>query len=132
MPALRLVKVQLRAARHQDEDFAADCNVPVAAAAMRGGVAEYDARRCAVCGVRYPSFGFGTPLTVNGGAVWSCGLHRQEVEQGIKRTGTFSLALPLDTTESDAPKSTRTTGPAPDPGPPRVEPQNSNRQTSLF
>ena len=54
-----------------------------AAAPEPGSLAEHDARRCAVCGGRYPSFGFGCPLTADGGVVWACDTHRHEVERKV-------------------------------------------------
>jgi hypothetical protein len=48
---------------------------------------EYEARRCAICGARYPCFGFGPPLTRTGGDLWACGAHRAELDQRL--SGTF-------------------------------------------
>jgi hypothetical protein len=52
--------------------------------APNGGLMrEYEARRCYVCQGRYPSFGFGPPLTR--GTVWACTAHRAEVQALIQR-----------------------------------------------
>lgn len=53
------------------------------------GLAEHEARRCAVCGCRHPSFGFGPPL-YSTGTIWACGTHRTEVERQLRDTGSFS------------------------------------------
>ena len=44
-----------------------------------GTIAEYEQRRCAICGARYPGFGFGPPLTRPGIVLWACGPHREEL-----------------------------------------------------
>ena len=41
---------------------------------------EYEARRCAICGAKYPAFGFGSPLTRPGVVLWACGAHRAELD----------------------------------------------------
>jgi hypothetical protein len=41
---------------------------------------EYEARRRHICRCRYPSFGFGAPLTQPGHTIWACFAHRSEVE----------------------------------------------------
>jgi hypothetical protein len=46
---------------------------------------EYEARRCHICDCRYPSFGFGPPLT-RGTVLWACRIHRAEVE-AVLRSG---------------------------------------------
>lgn len=48
-------------------------------APITGTIAEYEQRRCAICGGRYPGFGFGPPLTRPGAEIWACGQHRGEV-----------------------------------------------------
>jgi hypothetical protein len=45
--------------------------------------AEYEARRCAVCGGRYPPFGFG-PLASKGTTLWACAAHQQEVDRQLR------------------------------------------------
>jgi hypothetical protein len=47
-------------------------------------IEEYDKRRCAVCGAKYPSFGFGPPLTRPGITLWSCLEHRGQVEKQLR------------------------------------------------
>jgi hypothetical protein len=49
-----------------------------------GTVAEYEQRRCAICGARYPGFGFGPPLTRRGGELWACAAHRHELEARLR------------------------------------------------
>jgi hypothetical protein len=44
---------------------------------------EYEARRCALCGARYPSFGFGSPITRPGVVLWACGAHRAELDHRL-------------------------------------------------
>lgn len=48
-----------------------------------GGVQEAEARRCCVCGCRFPAFGFGPPLTRMDQAVWACLAHRTEVDRTL-------------------------------------------------
>jgi hypothetical protein len=48
--------------------------------------AEYEARRCAVCGCRYPPFGFG-PLASKGTTLWACAAHQQEVDRQLRADG---------------------------------------------
>ena len=44
-------------------------------------VHEFEARRCHVCGCRFPSLGFGPPLTRKDQTVWACLAHRAELER---------------------------------------------------
>ena len=44
---------------------------------------EYDARRCAICGVRFPPFGFGPPLTKRDVVLWACGTHYTELNRRL-------------------------------------------------
>ncbi len=44
-----------------------------------GSLEEYEQRRCAACGVKYPGFGFGPPLTRTGTTVWACFAHQEAV-----------------------------------------------------
>lgn len=53
---------------------------PGTARRVPGTIAEYEQRRCAICGTRYPTFGFGPPLTRSGTTLWACGPHRLELE----------------------------------------------------
>jgi hypothetical protein len=46
-------------------------------------VGEYEARRCAICGAKYPSFGFGSPLTRSGVVLWACSVHRMELDHRL-------------------------------------------------
>ena len=48
--------------------------------------AEYEARRCAICGGRYPPFGFG-PLASKGTTLWACAAHQQEVDRQLRAYG---------------------------------------------
>ena len=47
------------------------------------GVQGFEARRCHVCGCRFPAFGFGPPLTRKDQTVWACLAHRTEVERAL-------------------------------------------------
>ena len=47
------------------------------------GVQDFEARRCHVCGCRFPAFGFGPPLTRKDQAVWACFAHRAEVQHTL-------------------------------------------------
>lgn len=40
---------------------------------------DYEARRCHICGARYPSFGFGPPMLKPEHALWACREHWDEV-----------------------------------------------------
>jgi hypothetical protein len=48
---------------------------------------EYEARRCHICQCKYPSFGFGSPLKAGGPTIWSCLVHRGEVDQIARGVG---------------------------------------------
>jgi len=48
-------------------------------------VRDYEARRCHVCGARYPAFGFGPPLTRTAQTVWACGAHRADVDRRLSQ-----------------------------------------------
>ena len=49
-----------------------------------GGImAEYEARRCAMCGAKYPGFGFGPPMTRPGVVIWACFTHWRDVERQV-------------------------------------------------
>ncbi len=47
-------------------------------------VEEYDARRCRICGRRFPSFGFGPPLRQAERTLWACMEHRHDVERIVR------------------------------------------------
>jgi len=53
---------------------------PPGVAGPSDAMLEYDARRCHVCHARYPSFGFGPPLTRPGRVLWACSAHRAAVD----------------------------------------------------
>jgi hypothetical protein len=48
-----------------------------------GSVADFESRRCAVCGAKYPSFGFGLPMTRACVFMWACFARRHGVERRI-------------------------------------------------
>ena len=48
---------------------------------MPENVQEFGARRCHVCDCRFPSFGFGPPMTRKNQSLWACLAHRAEVER---------------------------------------------------
>ncbi|SPE35600.1 hypothetical protein SBBP1_870002 [Burkholderiales bacterium] len=50
---------------------------------VAGSVQEHDARRCHICGAKFPPFGFGPPLTRPGITLWACGAHRVEIERRL-------------------------------------------------
>ena len=53
-----------------------------AGAPLNPAMREYEARRCRVCQCKYPSFGFGFPITRKGQTtIWACGTHRLQVDQ---------------------------------------------------
>jgi hypothetical protein len=56
-----------------------------AAPLIPGTIAEYEQRRCAICGAGYPGFGFGPPLTRPGTVLWTCGPHREELEAQLAK-----------------------------------------------
>ena len=57
---------------------------PAPAKSAPGSVEEYERRRCVVCGVKYPPFGFGPPLTRPGIMLWACGDHREELDRQLR------------------------------------------------
>ncbi len=54
-------------------------------------VQEHDARRCHICGAKFPPFGFGPPLTRPGIILWTCSAHRVEIERRL--TGAHRSAM---------------------------------------
>jgi len=56
-----------------------------------GSVQEHDARRCHICGAKFPPFGFGPPLTRTGTTFWACGAHRLDIERQL--TGAHRSAM---------------------------------------
>ena len=77
---MRLVTMQLTAMKAPDDSLAAEQANPDDSppGAM---TQEYEARRCHVCQCKFPSFGFGPPLRVDGSTIWSCLAHRDEVDR---------------------------------------------------
>ena len=59
-----------------------------------GSVEEYEQRRCVVCGAKYPSFGFGPPLTRPGIMLWACGDHREELVRQLRPENPPPLEAP--------------------------------------
>jgi hypothetical protein len=59
-----------------------------------GTIAEYEQRRCAICGARYPGFGFGPPLTRPGIVLWACGPHREKLDKQIRPETLPTVAEP--------------------------------------
>ena len=75
-PEWPLAEAQLSAtASMRDEDFRTN-TAPTANPVLD----EYKARRCAICGAKYPPFGFGSPLTRPWVVLWACGAHRAELD----------------------------------------------------
>jgi hypothetical protein len=58
---------------------------------VAGSVQEHDARRCHICGAKFPPFGFGPPLTRTGITFWACGAHRLDIERQL--TGAHRSAM---------------------------------------
>lgn len=58
-------------------------DIPACEAPSPDSVAEYESRRCAVCGAKYPSFGFGPPMTRPGIVIWACFVHWKDVESQL-------------------------------------------------
>jgi len=56
-----------------------------AARPVPGTIADYERRRCAICGACYPAFGFGPPLTRPGAELWACGPDRHELVARLAR-----------------------------------------------
>jgi len=56
-------------------------------------VQDFEARRCHVCGCRFPSFGFGPPMTRKDQAVWACLAHRAELERALTQKTVHGVAL---------------------------------------
>ena len=82
--ALRVVEMQLTTAVIQQEG-----NDEIAAPGdthANPDFAEYEARRCAICGGRYPPFGFG-PIASKGPTIWACAAHQQEVDRQLRAYG---------------------------------------------
>ena len=78
-PELPLAEAQLTAtASMRDDDFRTN-----AAPTANPVLDEYEARRCAVCGAKYPPFGFGSPITRPGVVLWACGAHRAELDHRL-------------------------------------------------
>jgi hypothetical protein len=42
---------------------------------------EYEGRCCHICQCKYPSFGFGLPLTQKGQTIWACSEHQPAVDR---------------------------------------------------
>jgi hypothetical protein len=57
---------------------------PTHAGPMPGSIEEYELRRCAICGSKYPGFGFGPPLTRPGPMLWACLEHRMELARQLR------------------------------------------------
>ena len=70
---------------------------PAPTNAAPGSVEEYERRRCAVCGAKYPPFGFGPPLTRPGIMLWACGEHRKELDRQLRPEDPPSPEIPETT-----------------------------------
>jgi len=57
-------------------------------------VRAYEARRCLVCGCRYPPFGFAPPMTRPGTELWACKDHKDEFRRSLEaeRGGSFGAS----------------------------------------
>ena len=47
------------------------------------GVQDFEARRCHICGCRFPAFGFGPSLTRKDQTVWACFAHRAAAQHTL-------------------------------------------------
>ena len=83
---MRLVEMQLTA-KPAPADPWAD-NEFQARESQSATMREYEARRCHICQCKYPSFGFGPPLTRPGLVLWACGAHREQVDRSLTSTAT--------------------------------------------
>lgn len=119
VPALRMVEMSVALIAQADDPYGSDVT-PVPSLV----VADYETRRCAVCGCRNPPFGFGPPLSRQG-TIWACGAHRDEVNRQLTATGRFTPTL-ASTAASDGSVATE---------PPRREsasPEPAVPQLTLF
>ena len=88
-PELPLAEAQLTATvSMRDEGFGTN-----AALTANPVLDEYEARRCAICGAKYPAFGFGSPPTRLGVVLWACSAHRAEVDHRLSGRHTHADAL---------------------------------------
>jgi hypothetical protein len=86
---LPLAEAQLTAtASIRDEGFGTD-----AVLTAHPVLDDYEARRCAICGAKYPAFGFGSPLTRPGVMLWACGAHRTELDNRLSARHPHADAL---------------------------------------
>jgi len=100
-----------------------------AAAPPSPAMAEYEARRCAVCNGRYPSFGFGPPLSRKGATLWACFAHRGEVDRQLTASGCFTPGkAPASETDLSRVSEKQAPGPSVDDSAARSD----DRQASLF
>ena len=89
LPELPLAETQLTAtASMREEGF--KTNTALTAIPV---LDEYEARRCAICGAKYPAFGFGSPLTRPGVVLWACSAHRVELDHRLSGRSTHADAL---------------------------------------
>ena len=70
---------------------------PAPTSSAPGSVEEYERRRCVICGAKYPSFGFGPPLTRPGIMLWACGDHRKELDRQLRPENQHPLEMPKTT-----------------------------------
>jgi hypothetical protein len=89
LPALWLVALPLTA---RPPDLQPSGSL-IPAAPRNPALDEYESRRCAICGGKYPSFGYGPPLTSRGAMLWACSAHRKDVD---KRLSTRNIEGPAE------------------------------------
>jgi hypothetical protein len=70
---------------------------PAGASPTTGLFEDYEQRRCAICGAKYPCFGFGPPLTRPGITLWACGDHREELDRHLHSEALPALQEPRTT-----------------------------------
>ena len=99
--ALRVVEMQLTTAViHQERDDETAAPGDTEDKYVNLVLVEYEARRCAVCGGRYPPFGFG-PLASKGTTLWACAAHQQDVHRHLRGYGRFRFGKNLATERHD-------------------------------
>ena len=99
--ALRVVEMQLTTAViHQEPDDETAAPGDTEDKYVNPVLVEYEARRCAVCGGRYPPFGF-EPIASKGTTLWACAAHQQEVDRHLRAYGHFRLGKNLATERYD-------------------------------
>ena len=80
---LRLVQMQLSAARARAADEPWDRPNDRAEQPRNEADESYKARRCYSCQGPFAPYGFGPPMTRPGGELWACPNHKDELRQAL-------------------------------------------------